>query len=44
MKKTITWKMFTVAAVALLGLCLASPAVYAAKKPNILVIISDDYW
>ncbi|MBW1609528.1 MAG: sulfatase-like hydrolase/transferase, partial [Deltaproteobacteria bacterium] len=43
----ISWKMFAVAVVAVLGLCLASPAAFAAKKkPNILVIWGDDvgYW
>jgi arylsulfatase len=46
MKKMILWKMFTVAVVAMLGLCLASPAAFAADKPNILVIWGDDigYW
>ena len=47
MKKIISWKMFTVTVMAVLGLCLASPAVYAAKgKPNIVVIWGDDvgYW
>ena len=43
MKGMISWKTFTVAVAAVLGLCLASPAVYAAKgKPNILVIWGDD--
>ncbi len=47
MKRMISWKTFTVAVVAVLGLFLACPAVYAAKgKPNILVIWGDDvgYW
>jgi len=47
MKRMISWKMFAVAVVAVLGLCLASPAAFAAKKkPNILVIWGDDvgYW
>jgi len=47
MKRIISWKTFTVAVVAVLGLCLASPAAFAAKKkPNILVIWGDDvgYW
>ena len=43
MKEMISWKTFTVAVVALLGLCLASPAVFAANgKPNILVLWGDD--
>jgi hypothetical protein len=42
MKKMILWKMFTVAVVAVLGLCLAAPAAFAADKPNILVIWGDD--
>ena len=42
MKRMISWKTFTVALVAVLGLWLASPAALAAKKPNILVIMSDD--
>ena len=47
MKRVISWKTFTLAVLAVLGLCLACPAVYAAKdKPNILVIMGDDigYW
>ena len=47
MVKRILWKTCTLAVVAVVGLCLASPAVYAAKgKPNILVIMGDDigYW
>jgi len=43
MRKVISWKTFTVAVVAVLGLCLASPGVFAANnKPNILVIWGDD--
>jgi hypothetical protein len=42
MKGMISWKTVIVAVVAVLGLCLACPAVYAAKKPNILVIWADD--
>jgi arylsulfatase len=39
----ISWKMFTVAVVAVLGLGLASPGVFAANgKPNILVVWGDD--
>ena len=46
MRKVISWKTFTMAMVALLGLGLAAPAVQAAEKPNILVIWGDDvgYW
>jgi hypothetical protein len=47
MKQMISWKTFTLAVVAVLGLCLVSPVVYAAKgKPNILVIWGEDvgYW
>src|SRR5210317_98682 len=47
MKRMISWKTFTVAVVAVLALCLACPAAFAAKdKPNILVIWGDDvgYW
>jgi arylsulfatase len=47
MKRIISWKTFTVTVVVVLGLCLASPAAFAAKdKPNILVIWGDDigYW
>jgi len=43
MKKMISWKTFTVTVVALLALCLACPAAFAAKdKPNILVVWGDD--
>jgi arylsulfatase A-like enzyme len=43
MRKVISWKTFTVAVMVVLGLCLACPAVYAAKKkPNILIIWGDD--
>jgi len=43
MKKMISWKTFTAAFVAVLALCLACPAAFAAKgKPNILVIMTDD--
>jgi len=43
MRKEIAWKTFTVALVAVLALCLVCPAAFAAKKkPNILVIMSDD--
>ena len=39
MKEMISWKTFTVTVVALLALCLACPAAFAAKdKPNILVV------
>jgi arylsulfatase len=39
----ISWKTFTVAVVALLGLCMVCPAAFAAKdKPNILIIWGDD--
>jgi arylsulfatase A-like enzyme len=47
MKKIISWKTFTVAVVAVLGLCIVCPIAFAAKdKPNILVIWGDDvgYW
>ncbi|MBW2238680.1 MAG: arylsulfatase [Deltaproteobacteria bacterium] len=47
MKRMISWKTLAVAIVAVLGLCLASPAAFAAKnKPNILIIWGDDvgYW
>ena len=46
MKKVILWKTFTMAVVALLGLCFAAATVQAAEKPNILVIWGDDvgYW
>ena len=47
MKRIISWKTFTVVVVALVGLCLACPAAFAAKdKPNILIIMGDDigYW
>ena len=43
MKRMISWKTFTVAVVALLGLCMVCPAAFAAKdKPNILIIWGDD--
>ena len=50
MRSVISWKTFTMAMVALLGLCFAAPAVQAANpstgsgqsKPNILMIMSDD--
>ena len=47
MKRIISWKTFTVAVLALLGLCFVCPAAFAAKdKPNIVVIWGDDvgYW
>ena len=40
--KSVTLKTFTVAVVALLALCFAVPAAFAADKPNILVIWGDD--
>ncbi|MGB6011502.1 MAG: sulfatase-like hydrolase/transferase, partial [Desulfobacterales bacterium] len=43
MKRMISWKPFTLVLVTVLGVCLACPAVYAAKdKPNILVVWGDD--
>jgi arylsulfatase len=42
MRRKTTWKPFTIAVAVLLGICLAAPATFAADKPNILVIISDD--
>ena len=43
MKRIVSSKTFTVAVVAVLGLCLISPEAFAAKdKPNILVIMGDD--
>jgi arylsulfatase A-like enzyme len=46
MKKTMYWKPFTWVFIALLGICFACTSVYAAEKPNILVIWADDvgYW
>ena len=40
--RSVTLKTFTVAVVALLALCFAVPAAFAADKPNILVIWGDD--
>lgn len=42
MKKTLNLKPFTLAMIALLGLVLFYPSVYAADKPNILVLWGDD--
>ena len=42
MRRKAFWKPLTIAAISLLALCLAAPAAFAAKKPNILVIMSDD--
>ena len=47
MKRMISWKMFVLVFVAVLGVYLACPAVFAENnKPNILVIWGDDvgYW
>ncbi|MDX2427515.1 MAG: arylsulfatase [Xanthomonadales bacterium] len=40
--RSVTLKTFTVAVVALLALCFAVPAAFAADKPNILVLWGDD--
>ncbi|MGD8371694.1 MAG: hypothetical protein PVF76_11505 [Syntrophobacterales bacterium] len=42
MRRKELWEPLMIAAIALLALCLAAPAVQAAQKPNILVIMSDD--
>ena len=42
MRRKAFWKPLTIAAISLLALSLTGPALYAAQKPNILVIMSDD--
>ena len=38
----MTKKTMTIAMVMLIAICMAAPTVFAAKKPNILVLWGDD--
>jgi hypothetical protein len=42
MRHSNSWQPFTIAVLTLLGICLGSSALFAADKPNIRVIMSDD--
>ncbi len=42
MKHRMNLKPFTWAVIILLSICFACTSVYAAEKPNVLVIMSDD--
>ncbi|MBW2612737.1 MAG: arylsulfatase [Deltaproteobacteria bacterium] len=46
MKSNAPWKSFSLVVAVMLGICLATPTLQAADKPNILIIWGDDvgYW